>query len=427
MIELRDVTKIFNSGQPNEFTAVRGVTLALNGCLATTFTGPSGSGKTTLLSLIGCMARPTSGRIVIDGDVISSLPERFLTEVRRRTFGFIFQQFNLIRGLTARENVMLPAYPTGAPLRRIRGEADRLLDAAGTHPQGRGQGRVAVRRRGAARGDRPGADQQPVRDHCRRADGAPGHRVVAGLHGDHAGAPRRGQDPASSRAMIRWCTSRTWSTGSSACGTGAWWIRGGRDDPAPADRGPAGGFAARQLPAGARVVVRRADPPPLGPRERQRVAARPRAPDLPRLHRHGLRVRLPGGLALPVHLHGRRPGPALRGGDVRRGHPLREPLRLSDPGAEGRERRPGGRLADREPRGQPRPGLPAHPPEVRLPAGAHAGRPRRDGDPGGLLRGAQGRRDHLLLRQPLQQRRRPASRRTWPRFPASRRSSCSTP
>jgi putative ABC transport system ATP-binding protein len=131
MIELCDVTKVFNGGQPNQFAAVRGVSLALNGHGATVFTGPSGSGKTTLLSLIGCMARPTSGRILIDGDVISSLPERFLTEIRRRTFGFIFQQFNLIRGLTARENVMLPAYPTGVPLRQIQGEADRLLDRLG--------------------------------------------------------------------------------------------------------------------------------------------------------------------------------------------------------------------------------------------------------------------------------------------------------
>lgn len=127
MIELRDVTKVFNAGQPNEFAAVRGVSLTLNGHGCTALTGPSGSGKTTLLSLIGCMARPTSGRIAIDGDVISILPERFLTEIRRRTFGFIFQQFNLIRGLTARDNVMLPAYPTGASLRRIRTEADRLL------------------------------------------------------------------------------------------------------------------------------------------------------------------------------------------------------------------------------------------------------------------------------------------------------------
>jgi putative ABC transport system ATP-binding protein len=131
VIELREVTKIFNAGQPNECAAVRGVTLALNGRGATALTGPSGSGKTTLLSLIGCMARPTSGRIALQGEAISSLPERFLTEIRRRTFGFIFQQFNLIRGLSARENVMLPAYPTGVPHGWIRREADRLLDRLG--------------------------------------------------------------------------------------------------------------------------------------------------------------------------------------------------------------------------------------------------------------------------------------------------------
>jgi putative ABC transport system ATP-binding protein len=131
MIELRDVTKIFNAGQPNEFAAVRDVNLALNGRGTVAITGPSGSGKTTLLSLIACMARPTSGRILVDGETISSLPERFLTEIRRRTFGFIFQQFNLIRGLSARENVMLPAYPTGAPLGQVRREADRLLDRLG--------------------------------------------------------------------------------------------------------------------------------------------------------------------------------------------------------------------------------------------------------------------------------------------------------
>jgi putative ABC transport system ATP-binding protein len=135
VIELRDVTKVFNEGQPNEFTAVREVTLTLNGHGATVITGPSGSGKTTLLSLIGCMARPTSGRLAIDGEVISSLPERFLTEIRRRTFGFIFQQFNLIRGLTARENVMLPAYPTGAPLRQIRRRAEDLLERLGLAPK----------------------------------------------------------------------------------------------------------------------------------------------------------------------------------------------------------------------------------------------------------------------------------------------------
>jgi putative ABC transport system ATP-binding protein len=61
--------------------------------------------------MIGCMARPTSGRILVTGTEITSLPERFLTEIRRKTFGFVFQQFHLIKGITVLENVMLPAYP----------------------------------------------------------------------------------------------------------------------------------------------------------------------------------------------------------------------------------------------------------------------------------------------------------------------------
>ena len=111
MIELRDVRKVFNSGKPNEFVAVQGISLSIEARKATALKGPSGSGKTTLLSLIGCMARPTAGRIRLLDTEITSLPERFLTEIRRKTFGFIFQQFNLIRGITALENAMLPAYP----------------------------------------------------------------------------------------------------------------------------------------------------------------------------------------------------------------------------------------------------------------------------------------------------------------------------
>jgi putative ABC transport system ATP-binding protein len=93
--------------------------------------GPSGSGKTSLLSLIGCMARPTSGRIHLEGREITSLPERFLTEIRRQTFGFIFQQFHLIKGITALENVMLPAYPLGGDPVALRKRARELLDLFG--------------------------------------------------------------------------------------------------------------------------------------------------------------------------------------------------------------------------------------------------------------------------------------------------------
>lgn len=128
MIELINVSKTFNGGKSNEFTAIRGVTLSIDFNQVTVFRGPSGSGKTTLLSLIGCMARPTSGRITLSGREITSLPERFLTEIRQHTFGFIFQQFNLIKGVTALENAMLPAYPSGEKYLVLKKRAHHLFD-----------------------------------------------------------------------------------------------------------------------------------------------------------------------------------------------------------------------------------------------------------------------------------------------------------
>jgi len=128
MIHLQDIRKVFNAGQPNEFVAIEGVNLAIAAHGAMALKGPSGSGKTTLLSLLGCMARPTSGRITLQDREITSLPERFLTEIRRETFGIIFQQFNLIKGLTALENVMLPAYPKGEKHATLKKRALDLLD-----------------------------------------------------------------------------------------------------------------------------------------------------------------------------------------------------------------------------------------------------------------------------------------------------------
>jgi len=131
MIELTNIRKVFNQNQPNEFVAIHGISLLINAHQATVLKGPSGSGKTTLLSLIGCMSRPTSGRIKLSGREITSLPERFLTEIRRKTFGFIFQQFNLIKGLTALENVILPAYPSGERHASLKKRALGLFDLFG--------------------------------------------------------------------------------------------------------------------------------------------------------------------------------------------------------------------------------------------------------------------------------------------------------
>ncbi len=113
MIEVMEIRKVFNAGKPNEFVAIDGVSLSIEHHKVTVLKGPSGSGKTTLLGILGCMARPTSGRIILSKGEITSLPERFLTEIRRTTFGFVFQQFNLIKGITTIENVILPAYPVG--------------------------------------------------------------------------------------------------------------------------------------------------------------------------------------------------------------------------------------------------------------------------------------------------------------------------
>ena len=129
MIELDAVTKTFNAGKPNRFNALRGINLKIGLRRVTVFKGPSGSGKTTVLSLIGCMMRPTAGRVRIRGRETSSLPESFLARIRRESFGFVFQQFNLIPGVTVLENVMLPAYPTRRTPREIRVRALYLLEA----------------------------------------------------------------------------------------------------------------------------------------------------------------------------------------------------------------------------------------------------------------------------------------------------------
>jgi len=127
LIQLDNIKKAFNQDKPNEFWAIRGVSLNIKPNKVTCFKGPSGSGKTTLLSMIGCLARPTSGRITLGERSLSGLPERFLTDIRRHTFGFIFQQFNLIQGLTVLENVMLPAYPIAPKRSELIQSAKTLL------------------------------------------------------------------------------------------------------------------------------------------------------------------------------------------------------------------------------------------------------------------------------------------------------------
>lgn len=131
MIELVQVSKLFHEGQPNELAAVREVSLHIEGGRVTVLEGPSGSGKTTLLTLIGCLARPTQGRVLLGGRLLSGLPEPHLARVRRQTFGFAFQRFNLVPGLSALHNVMLPAYPLGLPHAQLVARAREVMAGLG--------------------------------------------------------------------------------------------------------------------------------------------------------------------------------------------------------------------------------------------------------------------------------------------------------
>jgi putative ABC transport system ATP-binding protein len=151
LILLEEVTKTYHGGRPDEVRAVTDASLRIERGEVAVLQGPSGSGKTSLLGLIGCMSRPTSGRVFVAGRDVAKLPEKFLTEVRRSTFGFIFQQFNLIGNISVFENVLLPLYPVDMPQSAMRRRAEELLERLG----------LAGKRRVAA-GKLSGGEQQRV-------------------------------------------------------------------------------------------------------------------------------------------------------------------------------------------------------------------------------------------------------------------------
>lgn len=107
LIELKDVTKDYHLGQ-TVVHALRGITLHISAAEFVAVWGPSGSGKTTLLNLVGTIDEPSSGHVMFEGKDISELTDDLRSELRNRSFGFIFQTFNLIPVLSALENVMLP-------------------------------------------------------------------------------------------------------------------------------------------------------------------------------------------------------------------------------------------------------------------------------------------------------------------------------
>jgi putative ABC transport system ATP-binding protein len=129
-IELDSVTKIFRSGR-ERVEAIKGLNGQIEEGEAVLFSGPSGSGKSTLLNIVGCLTRPTAGRVFMRGREVSRLADHFRSDVRRNEMGFIFQQFNLLAGYTALDNVAMPLIPLGLGVSERRRRAGTLLERLG--------------------------------------------------------------------------------------------------------------------------------------------------------------------------------------------------------------------------------------------------------------------------------------------------------
>ena len=126
LIETYNLTKVYRLGK-RLVPALNGITLQIKQGSILIITGRSGSGKSTFLNLVGCLDRPSEGKVVLNGIEVSNLPERDLPIIRRKSIGFVFQHFHLLPHLNALENVMLPLKYARVPRREAEARAMELL------------------------------------------------------------------------------------------------------------------------------------------------------------------------------------------------------------------------------------------------------------------------------------------------------------
>jgi putative ABC transport system ATP-binding protein len=129
-LELREVSKVYGTGAA-EVDALRRVSLSVAGGELVAVMGPSGSGKSTLLTIAGSLEEPTSGQVLVAGHDLSAFSPDDQAKLRRRLIGYVFQDFNLLAGLTAVENVSLPLELDGVGIKAARAKGIAALEELG--------------------------------------------------------------------------------------------------------------------------------------------------------------------------------------------------------------------------------------------------------------------------------------------------------
>jgi putative ABC transport system ATP-binding protein len=130
VLELRNVSKVYGEGA-TEVDAISNIDLAVERGSLVAIMGPSGSGKSTLLTIAGSLEVPTTGDVMINGTNVVGMSRNDKARLRRRTIGYVFQDFNLLAGLTAVENVSLPLELDGIPMKKARTQGMSVLDELG--------------------------------------------------------------------------------------------------------------------------------------------------------------------------------------------------------------------------------------------------------------------------------------------------------